>query len=803
MKPILLLAATLGLAASAATAATIHTLRGEAFDVDTLQCYKSGPGMTFAKLRYQSQTRSAKHFNVAIVDIDIPRAKAGGLDLRMHLGRDSVHTSETMTTVAKRHTDADNQYIAAINGDFFITWASTPGMLGYPNMTACTQGQMALSDNVDHDNHVDAWIMDRNWNMWCDQTVLNNSVTLPDGSSATLYGVNFARRDDSRKDAESDKSDVVLYNEHRGNYTGSTAGWNEVTLALADGQQWGINSDVKLIVTKGVHATGHAPIPRNGAVLAANTDAPIDLTKLKVGDEITLHIGLTLPTFDNIAPDVKEVVGGDVTLLRNGEAVMTANRFINARDSEYPRTMVGYNSDRTRMIWCVVDGKTSTNTGCSYPQGADLMANLGCVDAVNFDGGGSTMMWLQQPGIVNTPSDGNERAVGSGLFAVLQAPADKTIAEIRFADWSVTSPRYGIYTPVVYGYNKYGQLIDMDVKGYTLSAPEQLGHITDDGQSLLADGSGCHALTATFGEATAKVAVNVVDAAEVAFRTPEMLLDNIRSWNIETLAKVGDKMMPLAPQAMTWNIDNPDVATVDQLGSVKGITDGETTVTASVGDFTGNVKLTVECPSAKNMPIPAGTNPDAWKAAGSSIKDVTMTAADGGLKVGYSISSSRNPRLTLTGVTPIRLWSLPDAITITVAPEGPKVSAMTLAVSAGGARATSIKVENIAAGQTHSFDINIDDYFDVTDPKTYPLTLQSIAFNVSGSGSGTIAISQLGTYYAGYSSVESLPLVPGQGAVDPNTPVEYYNLQGIRVANPVQGQIYIMRQGPCASKVRF
>ena len=39
--------------------------------------------------------------------------------------------------------------------------------------------------------------------------------------------------------------------------------------------------------------------------------------------------------------------------------------------------------------------------------------------------------------------------------------------------------------------------------------------------------------------------------------------------------------------------------------------------------------------------------------------------------------------------------------------------------------------------------------------------------------------------------------------VDPTAPVEYYNLQGIRVANPVPGQIYIRRQGATATKIRY
>ena len=36
--------------------------------------------------------------------------------------------------------------------------------------------------------------------------------------------------------------------------------------------------------------------------------------------------------------------------------------------------------------------------------------------------------------------------------------------------------------------------------------------------------------------------------------------------------------------------------------------------------------------------------------------------------------------------------------------------------------------------------------------------------------------------------------------IDQNAPVEYYNLQGVRVANPAPG-LYIRRQGNTATKV--
>jgi hypothetical protein len=59
----------------------------------------------------------------------------------------------------------------------------------------------------------------------------------------------------------------------------------------------------------------------------------------------------------------------------------------------------------------------------------------------------------------NVGSDGNERAVGNAIFAVMEAPEDNEIAEIRFKDWAMTFPKYGIYTPTIYGYNKYGIMV--------------------------------------------------------------------------------------------------------------------------------------------------------------------------------------------------------------------------------------------------------------------------------------------------------------------------------------------------------
>ncbi len=794
-KAILLMAmAALGLSGSAATT---HTLRGEVFDVDTLKHYKNGPGMTFTALRYQSQTRVAKHFNSFVITADLKNND--NLDFRMHLGCDSVHTSERMTTVAQRHTDENNQYIAAMNGDFFITWSSTPGMLGYPNMTACSAGQMALSDNVDHDNHIDAWIMDWKKGMWCDQTVLDNKVTLPDGSQVGLYGVNFARRDDARRNAESDQNDVVFYNEHRGYYTGSAAGWKEVTVALAEGEQWRINSPVKLVVTSDMHTTGHMAIPRNGGVLAAGPATTGVVETLKVGDVVTLNIGLSLPNFDNLKPDVKEVVGGDVTLLRNGEAVTVANRFINPCESENPRTMVGYDAERTKMVWCVVDGRSTTNTGCTYPQGAEMMRYYGCVDAVNFDGGGSTMMWTQQTGIVNDPSDGKERAVGNGIFAVLKAPVDNTIAEIRFLDWRKNLPQYGQYTPVIYGYNQYGQLISTNVEGFTLEAPAELGTVT--GTTLLADGSGSHALKAHYNGLEAVIPVTVAAGGDIQFAQDAMLIDNIRSWQIKAVANVDGSQLPLAPQALTWASENSSIVEVDDLGNIKGYADGVVKVNGAVGDFNGAVEVTVECPRARIMDVQAPIQLDSWTIKGSNTTVSPSVLNENGIAIDYNVTSARNPSITLTPTGGMRLWSIPDAVQLEVKGSGTITKAV-VNIKPNGGRNNAITISDLKIGENNTLIFPIAEVVDVNDPAVYPLTMASFSFTLSGTGENRVEVSRIATVYEGFAGIEDV-MADGVDGFDPTAPVEYYNLQGIRIINPSSGQLLIRRQGIRASKVIF
>jgi len=76
-----------------------------------------------------------------------------------------------------------------------------------------------------------------------------------------------------------------------------------------------------------------------------------------------------------------------------------------------PRTGIGVTGDG-RLLLVVVDGRSRRSVGMTLRRFARSFLDLGAVEAVNLDGGGSSVMWIRGRGIVNSPSDpGGERPV--------------------------------------------------------------------------------------------------------------------------------------------------------------------------------------------------------------------------------------------------------------------------------------------------------------------------------------------------------------------------------------------------------
>lgn len=128
--------------------------------------------------------------------------------------------------------------------------------------------------------------------------------------------------------------------------------------------------------------------------------------------------------WESTLPDSNIMTAGPL-LLYHGEkqSVRQDRTFVSNRHN---RTAVGIRPDGTILL-LVVDGRTKESEGLTINELTKTMKWLGCTDALNMDGGGSTTLYVRDypyDGIVNHPSDNGrfdhqgERGVANAILVV-------------------------------------------------------------------------------------------------------------------------------------------------------------------------------------------------------------------------------------------------------------------------------------------------------------------------------------------------------------------------------------------------
>jgi exopolysaccharide biosynthesis protein len=101
---------------------------------------------------------------------------------------------------------------------------------------------------------------------------------------------------------------------------------------------------------------------------------------------------------------VHQAVAGFRGLIRRGEILPEPSQVL------HPRTAVGTDREGRWLLLVVVDGRQPEySEGMSEHELAELMAELGCFEAINLDGGGSSILLLEDEEghlrLQNRPSD--------------------------------------------------------------------------------------------------------------------------------------------------------------------------------------------------------------------------------------------------------------------------------------------------------------------------------------------------------------------------------------------------------------
>ena len=325
---------------------------------------------------------------------------------------DTVSSTAKLTDAARSLAQQGYRVVAGVNGGFFNTDGTAVGLL-------ITDGVIR---SLDQYNYKMAGIC-ADGSVFIDGSTISKTVSWMDYTTLAEVSLNVTAINESRKNGG-----LYLYSEDYGASTKNSLSGVDVVLEPAvPGQKLTMNSTMTLRVVRVTDSTAEGVTPDNAIpagcfVLSANQNCDesvlAPLRALMPGMSVTLDISGGDPRWAN----AQYGITGLYTLVENGQAIS------GLPSGAAPRTALGVRADGS-MVFYTIDGRQSGySVGASYSQTAKRLVELGCVQAIALDGGGSTTLGATLPGsdeltVLNQPSGGSQRAVSSCIFLVTPAAA--------------------------------------------------------------------------------------------------------------------------------------------------------------------------------------------------------------------------------------------------------------------------------------------------------------------------------------------------------------------------------------------
>lgn len=312
---------------------------------------------------------------------------------------DVVPAGNTLPSYAKTSVmGANNNAVVAVNGDFGLS----PGRPGH---ALAQDGELLQTSPLGADGKNFAARYDKTGGYIGGQ---NLRIKIKDPSAANPISV------DLWNDAEPGNSEVAGYTSFGGTVSEPPKKACSARLLTAGPLTWSPVDGVRRDYTVDERRCGALEMSLNSGIVIATPSAgsrTAEVNGLTVGE--TVEVSWTFGW-----PSVLDSVGGSPVLIEGGQIVVeNCSSYL---CDQHPRTAVGIASDGDILI-AQIDGRSNLSVGMTLLQLAREMRDRGAVWAMNLDGGGSSTMWIDGKGVVNTPSEDHERSVTNALL-VLPGP---------------------------------------------------------------------------------------------------------------------------------------------------------------------------------------------------------------------------------------------------------------------------------------------------------------------------------------------------------------------------------------------
>ena len=498
----------------------------------------------------------------------------------------------TLSSMAKNLESQGKRVISGINGDWYVlSTGSTVGLLvtdGVVRATPYYNNAWAIGFNEDGTGFIG-------------QPTLSTNVTFGGATYKLSGAINKVR-----KLTASDTSGglTLLTSDFSSTTQNTDPGVDVILTPVEDGTgvyatQPTIGREVQYTVDQVLESTGSIPIPEGKAVLTMNAKDNADilakLRALQPGDTVTLSITST----DERWNTVDQAIGGTYKIVTDGKVVSSG-----LPTERTAWTAVGVKADGT-VIFYTLDGKQSGySVGCTLSQAAQRLIELGCVEAIAMDGGGSTTIGATYPTtdgmqVVNRPSDGAQRSNSTAIFLTtdLQPTGELDSYYVTPTDAMLLS-----------GATMQLSAVGLDTNYYTTEGGEVSWSVSDGGGTIDETGlltagsqSGSFQITVSDGEHTGTAYLTTVATPDTITISNESTGAKITSLNlnpgqqIDLKASAAYRTLALTAQdtCFTWSLD-ASLGTVDANGVLTASpSSGSGKLTVSAGGKSVTIPVTI------------------------------------------------------------------------------------------------------------------------------------------------------------------------------------------------------------------
>ena len=339
------------------------------------------PGVT-----YETGVQFTPHGPVSLHIVRGPRP-VGLYRLRPVLSNESVVLRETVSAMQRRLTTQATS--VGLNGDYFsLTDGRPSGILLRDGVLATPPNSARSSAGVTLDGLLDV------------RKVRFLGTWRGTGQRRALNFLNKAPGTNG----------ISLFTSDWGSATPRLAGSFAVVLAPFSSATPNVDLPVPVTATS---QNGPVAIAPGVAVLVARGTAAAKLqAEAQPGASVTLRLILQ-PDW----PTVADAIGGGPLLVRDGAPVYRSNEAFTTSQlvPRGPRSAVGQRADGSVLLVTTDGRQPGFSVGMTNFELAQTLVRLGAVRGMALDGGGSATLAFEGT-VLNSPSDGRERAISTALM---------------------------------------------------------------------------------------------------------------------------------------------------------------------------------------------------------------------------------------------------------------------------------------------------------------------------------------------------------------------------------------------------